>query len=309
MSGRFGRLLAVVSFAAALGLTTLAAQQPPAENPDVSVDAVVRAAAAYMKRYQQELTFLIADEAYTQQIRNQIPDDRTPKARTMKSEIFFITAPAGGGWMAIRDVIEVDRKPVPERPDLKLALETLPAVQVAGTYKAANSRFNLGRTQRNFNEPILSLLVLSARHFGNFSFERKRVERRSGVTLVSLAFTEKAAPTLISDLQLRPAYSKGELTVEAATGRVRRAQLRVTLGGVTLELTTTYGSDERLGLWVPIRFQERYEEGVRVPGSAQTRLMTPTTYEEIICEARYSNFRRFETTARIKTPAGAGAGS
>jgi hypothetical protein len=286
--------------AAALGLTIQAAQQPPVPaNPDLSVPGVVAAAAAYVKAYQEQLTLIIADEAYTQQIRSQIPDDRTTKTRSMKSEMYFITAPAGG-WMAIRDVVEVDRKPVAGRQDLKSALETLPAAQVAGTFKAANSRFNIGRTQRNFNEPILSLLVLDARYLGHFSFERKKVERRSGETLVTIGFTETTAPTLIRDLQLRPAYSKGELTVEAATGRIRRAQLGVTLGGVTLELTTTFGSDERLGVWVPIRFEERYEEGVRAPGSAQARLMTPTTYEEIVCEARYSNYRRFETTARIK---------
>ena len=192
--------------------------------------------------------------------------------------------------MAIRDVIEVDRKSVPDRPDLKLALETLPAAQVAGTYKAANSRFNIGRTVRNFNEPILSLLVLDARHLPNFSFERKRVERRGGGTLVTLAFTEKGTPTLIRDLQLRPVFSKGELTVEASTGRVSRAYLQVTIGGVTIELTTTYGNDERLGLWVPTQFQERYEEGVLWPGKAQGRLERATTYEEIVCEARYANF-------------------
>jgi hypothetical protein len=294
------RLLSAVSCVAALGLTGLAAQESGTRPPDVSVEAVIRAAAAYVKAYQEQLTLIVADEAYTQQIRSQIPDDRTPKTRSMKSEIFFITAPAGGGWMAIRDVVEVDRTPVAGRQDLKSALETLPAAQVAGTFKAANSRFNIGRTQRNFNEPILSLLVLDARYRGHFSFERRRVERRSGETLVTVAFTETTAPTLIRDLELRPASAKGELVVEAWTGRIRRAQLGVTLGGVTLELTTTFGNDERLGVWVPIRFQERYEEGVRAPGSAQARLMTPTTYEEIVCEARYSNFRRFETTARIK---------
>ncbi len=303
-------LLSAASFAVALGLTARAAQQSTAGNPDLSVDAVVRAAAAYVKDYQEHLTFLIADEAYTQRIRNQIPDDRAPKGRTMKSEIFFMTAPADGGWMAIRDVIEVDRQPVSGRQNLKLALETLPPAQVAGTFKAFNSRFNIGRTQRNFNEPILSLLVLDARYLPNFSFERKRVERTGSGTLVTLAFNEKKdVPTLIRDLQLRPVFSTGELTVEASTGRVRRAYLRVTIGGVTVELTTSFGNDERMGLWVPTEFQERYEDGVLWPGKAQGQLERATSYEEIVCDAKYSNFRRFEVTARIKTPAGAGAGS
>jgi hypothetical protein len=288
------------ALAAVLYLTPAAAQQPSAPLLDLSVAGVVRVAAAYVKAYQEQLTFLIADEAYTQQIRSQIPDDRTPKARTMKSEVFFMFTPANGDWMAIRDVIEVDRKPVTGRQDVKTALGTLPAAQVAGASKASNSRFNIGRTQRNFNEPILSLLVLDARYLPNFTFERKRVERAASGTLVTLAFTETAAPTLIRDLQLRPVFSKGELVIDAVTGRVHRAQLRLTIGGVAIELTTTYTADERLGLWVPILFRESYEEGMRTPGAALTRLESPATREEIACEARYSNYRRFETTARIK---------
>lgn len=293
--------------AVAIGLTARAAQQPEARNPDLSTSGVVRVAAEYVKTYQEQLAFLIADEAYTQQVRTQIPDDRGPKGRTMKSELFFMFTPADRGWMSIRDVIEVDRKPVEGRPDLRAALETLPAAQVAGTFKAYNSRFNIGRIQRNFNEPILSLLVLDARYVSNFTFDRRRVDRTADGPLVTVTFTEKTGPTLIRDLQLRPVFSKGEFVIEAATGRVRRAQLGVTIGSVTLELTTTYAPEERLGLWVPVHFRERYEEGVslsvgaRTPREApQARLDAATSYEEIVCEAKYTNYRRFEATARIK---------
>jgi hypothetical protein len=293
--------------AVAIGLTARAAQQPEARNPDLSAPGVVGAAVEYVKTYQEQLAFLIADEAYTQQVRTQIPDDRGPKGRTMKSELFFMFTPADRGWMSIRDVIEVDRKPVEGRPDLRAALETLPAAQVAGTFKTYNSRFNIGRTQRNFNEPILSLLVLDARYLPNFTFDRRRVDRTNDGPLVTVAFAEKTGPTLIRDLQLRPVFSKGEFVIEAATGRVRRAQLGVTIGSVTLELTTTYAPEERLGLWVPVHFRERYEEGValsvgaRTPReAAQARLHTASSYEEIVCEAKYTNYRRFEATARIK---------
>ena len=288
------------------GLSASAAQQAGTVL-DLTVDGVVRSAAGYVKAYQEQLTFLIADEAYTQQIRSQVPNDRGPQSRTMKSEVFFMYTPAD--WMAIRDVIEVDGKPVADRQDLRAALEKLPAAQVASTFKASNSRFNIGRTQRNFNEPILSLLVLGARYRPNFTFERKRVERAGGGTLVTLAFMEKAAPTLIRDLQLRPVFSRGSFLIDAATGRVQEARLGVTIGSVTLELTTTYEPNERLGIWVPTRFRERYEEGVqsqspvwgRTPReTAQARVETATSHEEIICEARYANYRRFETTARIK---------
>jgi hypothetical protein len=295
-------VFAAASSIMVLELTALAVPQPAAQDPDISVSGVVQAAAAYVSTYQEQLNFLVADEIYTQQIRTQIPDAGTSKGRTMKSEMFFMFTPADRGWMAIRDVIEVDRKPVSGRQNLKSALETLPAQQVAGVFKAFNSRFNLGRIQRNFNEPILSLLVLDARHLPNVTFVRRRVERRAGVTLVTLAFHENAAPTLIRDLKLQSVISRGELTIEASTGRVRQADLRLSIGGVAITLTTIYKADDRLGLWVPAIFRETYEEGMRMPGGGRTRAESSDTREEIACEARYSNFRRFEVTARIKQP-------
>ena len=56
-----------------------------------------------------------------------------------------------------------------------------------------------------------------------------------------------------------------------------------------------YAPDERLGIWVPTRFRERYQHGTPAgsPDSA-------SDYEDILCEATYSNYRRFETRVRIK---------
>jgi hypothetical protein len=78
---------------------------------------------------------------------------------------------------------------------------------------------------RNFNEPTLSLLVLDDHHRARFSFDRQRVERVGGATLVTLAFTERDTPTLIRDPNGEPVFVKGEMTVEAGSGRVRRVQL------------------------------------------------------------------------------------
>jgi hypothetical protein len=62
-----------------------------------------------------------------------------------------------------------------------------------------------------------------------------------------------------------------------------------------LELTTLYAPDERLEMWVPGEFREHYEYGV-MPKSLDTQ----SEYEDIICHAKYTNFRRFETSVRIK---------
>jgi|RhiMethySRZTD1v2_1073278.scaffolds.fasta_scaffold18688_4 hypothetical protein len=275
--------------------------QPPAPRPDTSVAAVVEAAAAYVKEYQDQLTYVIADESYVQRILNQAPlDTSMPRSRTLKSEMFFMFGPADRVWMAIRDVIQVDGKPVDQRPDLRAALQLLPAPQVAGKFKTYNSRFNLGRVVRNFNEPTLSLLVLDPRYRDSVKFERRRVDRTGGATLVTLAFSQIKPPWLIHDLSLNPVFSTGELVIEAGTGRVRQAILKAKIGAVQMELTTVYAPEGKLGLWVPSSFREHYEEGIAM-GNTRTQLLTASgQYEEVTCEAKYSNFRRFETTAKIK---------
>lgn len=292
------RLLAIV--VALSGLTGEAARQA---RPDPSAADVVDAAAAYVRSYQEELTLILADETYTQQIRAQTPSDpEMPRARTLKSEVFFMFAPSSREWMAIRDVMTVDGKPVEDRPDIRTQLQVLPAAQVGATFKNYNSRFNLGRAFRNFNEPTLSLLVLDPGHRSGFAFERKGVERAGDATVVTVAFSERRSQeTLIRDLRLRPVRSKGELMVEAGTGRVRHAVLNLTIGGLQAQLSTTYARDEKLGIWVPTLFREHYEQGVD-PSITQARSRTPKSgdHEDVFCEAKYSNFRRFEVTTRIR---------
>ena len=72
-----------------------------------------------------------------------------------------------------------------------------------------------------------------------------------------------------------------------------------------VELTTDYAADARLGMWVPSVFRERYEQGEESRSSDNRRdlstLPNPRReYEHVLCEARYSNYRRFEVETRIK---------
>lgn len=274
-----------------IGALVLGVSRPP-QGPDTSEGAVLRAATAYVRAYQQQLTSVLADETYTQRIVQQIPlDANMPRARTLQSELFFMFAPSGG-WMAIRDVVSVDGVPAAERMDIPDALRRFAAREVATKLKAYNSRFNLGRTFRNFNEPTLGLLVLDAEHRSRFDFDRKRVERTQNAVLVTIEFAEEERPTLIRDLKTGPVFSRGELTVEAATGRIRRTVLAARLQSVALELVTEYREDPRLGMWTPAVFREQYEYA-----TVRTR---DREYEKIVCEARYTNYRRFETSARVK---------
>jgi hypothetical protein len=266
------------------------------QAPDTSTRAVVAAVAQYVADYQRDLTSILADESYAQDVISRMPGDPTgARSRRMASEVFFMFMPGTRDWMAIRDVIAVDGVPVEDRPDIRQALEVLSSTEVAAALKRQNSRFNIGRILRNFSEPTLSLLVFDANHRRRFSFERTRVRNDGNAVLVTLAFTERETPTLITDPRRGRIFSTGEVVVEAGTGRVRWAVLRAKSGEIKVELTTDYARDERLDMWVPAVFRETYERG-RPP----RRLEADTEYEHLVCEARYRNFRRFQTSARIK---------
>jgi hypothetical protein len=83
-------------------------------------------------------------------------------------------------------------------------------------------------------------------------------------------------------------YSTGEIVVEAGTGRIRRTLLELKYGPVVAQLTTDYARAPTLDMFVPIRLHERYEQG------------RGNRHELIVCDARYSNHRRFEVNVRIR---------
>lgn len=201
--------------------------------------------------------------------------------------------------MAIRDVKVVDGTPVDPGPDLALAFQTQEPSAVARAYKARNSKYNLGRLARNFNEPTLALGILDPARARHITFTSTGARASRGVTLVILAFKEQRNDaSFVHDLRLRPAPVEGEIVVEAGTGRIHRTVLRMRLESVRAELTTTYEADAKLGILVPTTFREIYEDGVDRPGSIE--LGGEYQYEYIFCDSKYTNFRRFAATAKIK---------
>jgi hypothetical protein len=206
----------------------------------------------------------------------------------MKGELFLTFIPADSAWLSVHDFSEVDGEPVEDREDLRALLQKGETVSVVRTVLSRNSRFNLGSILRNFNEPTLALLILEPKRVQRFSFDREEVIRNAGgQTSVRLSFRERERPTLVRDGDNRPVYSRGDVTIDAATGRVERTTIELLDDNVLARLTTTYALDEKVDMWVPVTFAERYER-------------TSRDREVIICEAAYTNYRRFEVTARVK---------
>lgn len=272
------------AFFVVAALATLPMTQAP-ERPDVSERGLVAAATKYVVSYEKDFAFLIADEQYEQTRLDS--RDRMLQRRVMRSELFLTYLPGDEEWIAVRDAIDVDGVPIKDRDDLRTLLSRKDGLRgVASQIVERNARFNIGAVERNFNEPTLALLLLEPRRAARISFDRTRVERQGDVTLATLAYEERDGPTLVAG-RLGPARAKGEFVVEAGTGVVRRTTFELSKAAVKVRLVTSYEKDAKLGLWLPTVFTERYE-------------LNAAPREVIVCEARYTNYRRFDVIARIK---------
>jgi len=276
-------LLALSILAGAIALH--AAPLPvPAPQGNPSARALVAAASKYVAKYQQEFAFLIADESYSQ---TKTDGGGRSQNRLLRSEFFLTYLPADNEWVAVRDVLDVDGAPVANREELRALLAKGGEIKgLISQVIARNARYNIGSTSRNFNEPTLPLLLMGEKRVNDVKFERKTVDRDGEIVLATLQFEERGRPTLVRGPE-GSLPSTGEIILEPATGIVHKTTFELNRPGVKVRLTTTYARDPELGLWLPDVFTERYESD------------TPIS-EVVLCEAKYTNYRRFEVTGRIK---------
>jgi hypothetical protein len=284
--------------AAATGVPPIVAAAT-AQDGELSARALAARAAEYVAAYQKAFAFLIADEHYVQQAAPSSDDARTarsgppvPVRRTIRGEMFLAYLPADRRWVALHDVTDVDGERVAGRGNLRALLAVSPVQSVAGRLFRHNARYNIGGISRNFNEPTLALQVFDPLHQSRFEF---RLGGRNSpdppAPLAALTFRERGRPTLVRSLDGKPVFSTGELLVAPSTGTVHRSRIAFHHDSIDAELITTFAFDERLRLWLPSHFTERYT----------TDATTGRRAETVTGEATYSNYRRFEGRARVVT--------
>lgn len=271
------RLLVACMLAAAALTPRLSAEHAP-QTP--TVDTVVARAAEYLRGYRDELTYVMATEKYVQELTGGF--SLYDMDETLASDVYFVYVPADKVWMAIRDVEVVDGKVLKDRPDVRAILNS-GLVGAARALKDKNATYNLGSIVRNFNEPTLSLLILDDDHRPKTTFVRQKVSGNR----MTVSFAERGTPTLIANVDGTAAFAKGEFVIDMPTGRIEKAQLKVRLGKVDAELTTTYRYEDKLKMWVPSKFEEKYVEDGRRP-------------QKITGKAEYGDYSRFDVQVRIK---------
>lgn len=273
---------AAVALLVALALAPIGAQS---KKVDTSAKAVLASAVAYVRGYQSDMTFVLAEELATQTVAT--PTGGLLDSRRTLADFFLTYLPDEYTWISVRDVHNVDGAVIVDLDDIRSLLQRAPLGQQAALIAKKNSRFNIGNIRRTFNEPTIGLQVLSDLHYKRFKFERVGT---SGGTrpIVTLKFTEHDRPTLITGTTGEPVYAHGELDVDAATGCVERTRIELNLKTVHAVLSTAYAPDGKLNLWVPAIMSERYEN---TAGALK---------QNITVDTEYTNYRRFDTKVIIK---------
>jgi len=248
-----------------------------------SQKAVLARAGAFVARYTDELPRLVATETMTQDL---TPPPGQPFYQTRQravAEFAWVTLPGEFEAIGFRDVIEVNGVPVgSERTQLVDLLHGSGGAtwSQARAIVEQSARHNLAPGSRNFNLPTVAVFFLHPELQARFSWKRRS---EASAPLWEVEFRERDRPTLIRQGDGRPVFSRGRVWIETATGAVLRTDLALEFDRVAYTLTTRFTRVASMDLVLPTSLDERY-----------------TTPEEIVTgSATYTNYRRFQTGARL----------
>jgi len=294
---------------------------------------VMSLAGRYVAAYAEDMSVVIGTERYVQWMQND--DFLRPVSQVLVSE--FALVRVKGDWLGLRDVYEVEGKPVADRKDRLLTLLRQPteaAIEQGRRICDESARYNLGAIQRNFNVPTTALFFLQPANQTRFRFTKKGEERIEARAVWTVRYQEVQRPTIIRTSQGKDMPVTGTVWIDPTDGRVFKTSMQITIEGrlggqadltsdpggfgevvrrqrpgdphpvfgrersvgSSASITVTYRQDQRLGLLVPAEMSEEYQ------GPATSRFSGRDTVTRITTRATYSDFKRFETGARVVIP-------
>jgi hypothetical protein len=271
---------------AALISVLSASAQPP------TLADVMRRAHLYVVMYEDDqLSSVVATEHYRQ--RWQDHAGQLKEARTLISDFLIFQLPPEEDYFALRDVHEVDDRPVTDRTDIMERLRSDSAANMnerAMEIARESARFNVGRVYRTINLPLQALDLLHPQYRSLFDFRAVGRERVGGREAAVVAFQERSAPTLVSDGFGGELLARGRVWIEPTSGAVLRTELSFNGSAARYlkesAIRVDYQRDSKLQLLLPSEMEETYGLEIEVLHGVAT----------------YRNYRRFETAARLVTP-------
>ena len=267
--------LAVAAIGVALMCASSSAQEP-------ALETVLARAAAYVVEFQRQLSGVVAEEQYVQDVRYPLATGTRfsllARHRELKADLLLVKP------------FDVDGKAVRDRNERLMHLFLAPDASSASQVQRItdeSSRYNIGNLYRTVNVPVLALVILDPGNQARFKF--KRSDHREPLLehgpikspdLWVVDYQEVQKQTIIRTTGGRDLAARGRFWIEPATGQVVASELvaeDMTIKGI---IDVDYAIEPAMDLLVPVSMRERYDihhDGSRVDG-----------------EASYTRFRRFQ---------------
>jgi hypothetical protein len=267
---------------AVVAIATSASGQP---RPPTLNDVLSRLD-AYLERYETTVATVVAEERYSQTL--EFKAFAGQQTRTLRSDYALARAPGGQAWSGFRDTYEVDGQPVRDRQDRLLALlaeGSAASAQQALRITRENARYNIGEAvvTRTTNVPTVALDLIHPRHRSRFAFARSGEEVLDGTPVWVLSYRERGGrPTVVRTPTGRDRRTNGRVWVDPWSGEVLRTELSWAEPPQSV-IVVEYGRDEAIGARVPITMTEEYH----------------SDRGTVTGHATYTNYRRFQTAARV----------
>jgi len=265
------------------------------QAPAPTIDPVLARMDAYLAAYEPKLSELIADETMTQQMsaaalslfRKHRPDIPNERRRELVSEVAFIALPENAGWLGFRHVKSVNRKPIADGDQSLATALARSSYEAARELLSGSAAHNLG-LPRTTNLPNLPLEFLHQRNRKRLVARFDGFERIGAATTTRIAFIERMTPTLIRNPDGQDMPSTIRAWIDSS-GAVLRAEVTTFASFRAMEesenrIRVEFAEHKALGMLVPVEMREQFPVALEYRGSSV---------------ARYSNFRRFQTSARI----------
>jgi hypothetical protein len=246
---------------------------------DASLETLRERLADYVEQYERELAAVVSEEYYTQDVSGQ--SSIWPEQRVLRSD-FLLTRASATGWVAFRDVFEVDGQPVQDRSDRLIQLFITPtgdAMTQVNRIVEESAKYNLGWVRRTVNVPTMVLQFAKRDEQARSQWRRGGRSKAGEFDVREVRFSERSLPRMIQTLD--NASAQGTFWIDEATGRIHRTEMRIATGSTSVVIAVSYLEQPEVGLWLPVVMTERYS----------------TPRQPIITgRATYQNFRKFNVT-------------
>ena len=291
------------------------------QSSDPEVADIVQKLGAYVAGYGAKTYAIVGVEKYSQLVL--LEGVESPPPRRLVAEFAVVRSDAG--WIGVRDIVEINSKPVEDRKKrLERMLLEMKATEADFRRIASESaRFSIGAMHTSLNIPTTALFFFTPENLSRFAFTRKGSKKIDGVETVELEFKETHRPTLIMKRAGTAVPIEGSLWVVAADGTVVRTRMRVknfadalampseaagpltgtrtpSVGGGSYaqeldtyaDIQVTYKRIADMGLWLPSEMTEQYQGpilGLKTNSAGRTNT-----------DARYSEFKTFAAGPAVR---------